>query len=79
MQVVVYSTREDKTVTLEGSFRTLEEVKKASSEQSLSLTDLKITVKETKTVLESDSSLLPEGYSKLTLICTPAKMKSGRA
>lgn len=74
MQIIIYSTREDITETLEGSFKNLKDVKDVAK---TSLQDLKITVKETRTVLESDNSLLPDGYSTLTLVCSPSKMKSG--
>lgn len=73
--VTIFFTQEGKEVTVVSAARTLGELKGAPELAEYHLDGKKLTVRETRTTLETNESVLPEG--DIVIFVYPVKSKAG--
>lgn len=74
-KIIVVSARDNSRKEVMSDATTWGALQPALDGQNISTTDMKAILRETKTALESNDSVLPTG--EFTLFLTPGKVKSG--
>lgn len=74
-KVTVFSMQDNSRITADTNAETWGQLKSENSQINKMQRDMKVTIKENRTTIESDDSLLPDG--DCTLFLFAAKVKAG--